>query len=76
MQVLSWRDPHAAGGGNVEMFFSMIHAHLSKGLRAGLLGEQAAFRWTLRYREREFASTRENGVSTRPESAQASGSGW
>ena len=30
--------------------FSVIHAHLSRGLRAGLLGEQAAFRWTLRYR--------------------------
>ena len=53
----------------------MIHAHLWRGLRAGLLGGKRQLSLVFEMQE-EFARERRTGVSAGPEFAQASGSGW
>lgn len=52
-----------------------IHAHLCRGLRAGLLRE-GALQLVFEMLEGDFASWRRNGVPVRPEFAQASSFAW
>lgn len=76
MQVLSWRDLHAGGGANVEMFIQYDPCSPMEGPESWPSWGKRQLSLVFEMQEEEFARERRTGVSAGPEFAQASGSGW
>lgn len=59
MQVLSWRDPHAGGGANVEMFIQYDPCSPMEGPETWPSWGTGSFRWFLRCRRRSLLEREE-----------------